>query len=149
MPIGEICTREVVVIEKSTSIQEAAKLMRQYHVGDLVIVEEKAGKRIPIGILTDRDIVIELIAEDVDMNKVTVGDVMSFELLTVREKDGIWETLEFMRSKGVRRTPVVDEQGTLIGIVSVDDLLELFADELSTLAGLIRREQIKESKSRK
>ncbi len=123
--------------------------MRQYHVGDLIVVEYRENYRIPIGILTDRDIVIELIAEAVDLEKVTVGDVMSFELLTVREQDGIWETLQYMRSKGVRRTPVVDSHGALIGIVSADDMLELLADELNALASIIRREQIKESKSRR
>ena len=148
MPIGEICTREVVIVEKSTSIQEAAKLMRQFHVGDLVIVESRDGHQVPIEILTDRDIVIELIAQDVDLEKVTVGDVMSFDLLTIPENQGIWETLDFMRNKGVRRTPVVDKQGALIGIISVDDLLELLADELNILAGLIRREQAHETKAR-
>src|SRR3970282_2174334 len=85
MSIGEICNRETVFTTKESSIRQAAQLMREQHVGDLVVVEEKAGRRTPLGILTDRDLVIEILAKDVDMNTVTVGDVMSNELLTARE----------------------------------------------------------------
>lgn len=149
MPIGEICTREVVVVDKHASIKEAAQLMRRYHVGDIIVVEEKGGKRIPAGILTDRDIVIEIFAEEVDPEKVTVADVMSFELATVREQDGIWETIEFMHSKGVRRLPVLAADGSLAGIVTVDDLLELLSGELNALSGIVKREQVKESQLRR
>ncbi|MDA8093049.1 MAG: CBS domain-containing protein [Betaproteobacteria bacterium] len=150
MPIGEVCTREVVIVEKSASIQDAAHLMRQYHVGDLVVVAPDAEeRRVPVGILTDRDIIVELIAEGVDPAKVVVGDVMSTDLLLVREHDGIWETLQYMRTKGVRRAPVVDAGGGLVGIISADDMLELLADELNALASIIRREQIKENKTRR
>lgn len=149
MPIGEICTREVVVVDKHASIKEAAQLMRRYHVGDIIVVEEKGGKRIPVGILTDRDIVIEIFAEEVDPEKVTVADVMSFELATVREQDGIWETIEFMHSKGVRRLPVLAADGSLAGIVTVDDLLELLSGELNALSGIVKREQVKESQLRR
>ena len=100
MSIGEICNRETVFTTKDSSISQAAQLMREHHVGDLVVVEENAGRRIPVGILTDRDLVIEILAKDVDMNAVTVGDVMSSELLTARESDGLYETLQRMRAKG-------------------------------------------------
>ncbi len=150
MPIGEVCTREVVIVEKIASIQDAAHLMRQYHVGDLVVVApDEEERRIPVGILTDRDIIVELIAEGVDPGKVVVGDVMSTDLLLVREHEGIWETLQYMRTKGVRRAPVVDAGGALVGIISADDMLELLADELNALASIIRREQIKENKARR
>lgn len=149
MPIGEICTREVIVIEKGASIQEAAQIMRQYHVGGLVVVESRNSARVPVGILTDRDIVIEIIAAGVDLGGVTVGDVMSFELATVREQDGIWDTLQYMRAKGVRRVPVVDESGALVGIIAADDLLELLAEELGSLAALVKREQLREASVRK
>src|SRR4030065_513698 len=93
--------------------------LRTHHVGDLVVVEEKAGQRIPVGILTDRDLVIEILAKDVDMNAVTVGDVMSGELLTARASDGLYETLQRMRAKGVRRVPVVNAGGGGGGRVGV------------------------------
>ncbi len=148
MSIGEICNRETVFTTKDSSISQAAQLMREYHVGDLVVVEETAGRRTPIGILTDRDLVIEILAKDVDMNAVTVGDVMSRELMTARENDGLYETLQRMRAKGVRRVPVVDASGALAGIVSADDLLDLLADELTALARLLSREQARERQKR-
>lgn len=148
MPIGEICTREVVIVEKGAAVREAARLMRQYHVGDLVVVEHKGGARIPVGILTDRDIVVEVVAPGVELERLVVGDVMSFDLAAVREKDGIWESLQYMRAKGVRRMPVVDQEGALVGIVAADDLLELLAEELGALAALAKREQLKEAGAR-
>ncbi|WP_020588712.1 CBS domain-containing protein [Desulfobacter curvatus] len=137
MSVGEVCNREVIIIDKDGSIREAAGLMRKYHVGDVVIVEEKNKKRFPVGILTDRDIVLELIALDVDINAVTVGDVMSFELITAREEDDVMETIKRMRHKGVRRIPVVNDQGSLEGILAVDDLIDLLAKQLTDLAGLV------------
>jgi CBS domain-containing protein len=148
MSVGDICNRETVFTTKDNSILLAAQLMREHHVGDLVVVEEKAGRRIPVGILTDRDLVLEILAKDVDMNTVTVGDVMSSELMTARESDGLYETLQRMRAKGVRRVPVVDVSGALAGIVTVDDLLDLLADELTALARLLSREQAREHQKR-
>ncbi len=144
MAIGEICNRDTVFTTRTSSIGDAARLMREHHVGDLVVVEESGGRRIPVGILTDRDLVIEILARDVDMNTVNVGDVMTGELVTARESDGIYETVQRMRAKGVRRMPVVDGNGTLVGILAVDDLLDLLADELTTLARVVSREQARE-----
>lgn len=148
MTIGEICNRETVFATKNSSILEAAQLMREHHVGDLVVVEESSGKRIPIGIVTDRDLVLEILAKDVDDKSVTVGDIMSSDLVTARENDGLYETLQRMRAKGARRMPVVDAKGVLAGIVTADDLLDLLADELTTLARLLSREQAREHKNR-
>jgi CBS domain-containing protein len=148
MPIGEICNREVVFAERKMSVPEAARLMRQYHVGDLVVAEERDGQRVPVGIVTDRDIVVEVVAKDLDPATLTVGDIMSLELVSAREKDGVFETLQLMRFKGVRRIPVLDDRGGLAGIVTVDDLIELFAEELGELAKLISREQAREAKMR-
>lgn len=148
MTIGEICNRDTVFTTRDSSISAAAGLMREHHVGDVVVVEERAGRRIPVGILTDRDLVIEILAKNVDMNSVTVGDVMSGELITAREGDGLYETLQRMRAKGVRRVPVVDAGGALVGIISVDDLLDLLADELTALTRLLSREQARERQKR-
>lgn len=148
MPIGEICNREVVVSFPKESAVEAAKLMRQYHVGDLVIVEEGNGKRVPVGIVTDRDLVVEVMAKEIDPAQFTVGDLMSRELLTAREEDGIFETIQRMRIHGVRRLPVVDKTGALMGIVSIDDLFSLLAEEMTELARLTSREQAVEAQAR-
>lgn len=149
MPIGEICNRAVIFAKKDTSLLEAAQLMRQNHVGDLVIVDEKNGRRVPVGIVTDRDIVIEVIAKELDINALTAGDVMGPGLATARETEGVFETIQLMRLKGVRRMPIIDAHGGLAGIISIDDLIELLAEEMNELAKLISREQVRETKTRK
>jgi len=148
MSIGEICNRDVVVIEKNATIREAARRMRQYHVGDLVVTRDQEGVRVPIGILTDRDIVVEVLGEDVNIDAVSVGDIMSNKLLTARAADGLWDSLQRMRTAGVRRLPVVDGRGALQGIVTVDDLVELLAEELLQVAKVSVREQAAEFAAR-
>jgi len=148
MNVGEICTREVTVMDRAESVRAAVSLMRENHVGDIVVTEIRDGKRVPVGILTDRDVLIEVIAKGVSPDDLAVGDVMSFDLLAVRDEVAELHALEQMRSKGVRRAPVVDADGVLVGIVSIDDLLEVVAEELSHIAALIRREQRQESSTR-
>jgi CBS domain-containing protein len=147
MSVGEICNRDTVVIGKEESIVAAAKLLRQFHVGSVVVVDRDNGIK-PVGILTDRDLVVEILAAELDPNTVSVGDIMSYELTTAREDEGLWDALQRMRAKGVRRMPVVDAQGALIGILSSDDLLELLADELGQLARIIGKEREREQKVR-
>lgn len=149
MSTGEICNREVVVVQPETTVLEAAKLMRQHHVGDLLVVEDRGGMRIPVGIVTDRDLVVEVMAPELSMDAITVGDIMAPELSTVRESAGIFEAIEYMRSKGVRRLPVVSEIGVLAGILTLDDLLELLAEEMLSLSRLVKYEQRKEMASRR
>ena len=148
MPIGEICNREVVVSFPKESAVEAAKLMRQYHVGDLVIVEDRNDKRVPVGIVTDRDLVVEVMAKEIDPSHFTVADLMSRDLLIAREEDGIFETIQRMRLHGVRRLPVVDKSGALMGIISIDDLFTLIAEEMTELTRLTSREQAMEIQAR-
>lgn len=149
MAIGEICNREVVVVQRQENILEAARLMRQHHVGAVVVIEERGGVRMPVGIVTDRDLVVEIIAPEIDQSAFTVGDIMSSELATIRENAGVFETLEYMRAKAVRRMPVVSESGALVGILALDDLLELLAEELLALAKLVRHEQRTEITNRR
>jgi CBS domain-containing protein len=148
MPIGEFCNREVVFATRETSIPEAAQLMREYHVGDLVVVDEVNGKRVPVGIVTDRDIVIEIISQALDINAFSVGDIMSPQLVSVQEKEGVFETIRHMRVKGIRRIPVVNSEGGLEGIVSADDILDLLAEEMAELAKVAPREQAREVKTK-
>lgn len=148
MTVGKFCSREVIVAEKESSVTEIARLMRNHHVGDVVIVEGGEKQARPIGILTDRDIVIELIACDVALDSVTAGDIMSYELVTAGENDSIWDTLQHMRARGIRRLPVVNDGGYLVGILAADDLMELFAEELNLLARIPFREQLVEGATR-
>lgn len=145
MPIGEFCNRDVVFATRKNTISEAAQLMRQYHVGDLVVVDVIDGRRVPVGIVTDRDIVVEIIAKSLNINDFTVGDIMSPQLVSVQESEGVFETIELMRNKGVRRIPVVDREGGLEGIVSADDILDLLAEEMTELAKVSPREQAREA----
>lgn len=150
MGIGEICSRETVFATRDMTVAAAARLMRQHHVGTLVVVEEiKGDRRMPVGIVTDRDAVIEVMATGLDPNVITVSDIMDQELVTARENEGVLETMQIMRHKGVRRLPIVDQEGLLVGIVSIDDLLELLAEELSELTKIVAREQARETSSRR
>jgi len=149
MTVGDICTRNVVVAPKTESIVDAAKRMRSSHVGDLVIVENRNGQHVPIGILTDRDIVIGVVAGDpVHINYLLVGDAMSSDLVTARDRDTIESALEKMREHGVRRLPIVDETGALVGILTIDDVLQHLAAQHRELVALVGREQLHERQYR-
>jgi CBS domain-containing protein len=149
MAIGEICNREVVILGCNESALDAAKLMRQHHVGDVLVVEKHMGRNEPVGIVTDRDLVVEIIAPGLDPSAITVGDIMGTELVTVGENTGVFEAIQYMRAKGVRRLPVVDAHNGLVGILALDDLLELLSEELLAISKLIRLEQQKEARSRR
>ena len=147
MPISEICSREVVIAQRRDSALEAAKLMRQHHVGDVLVVEHNSAN-VPVGIVTDRDLVVEIMASGLNPETIRVEDIMVPGLATVKESAGILEVLQYMRGKGVRRLPVVDDSGSLTGIVTLDDLLELLSEELLELAKLVKHEQKNEAARR-
>lgn len=113
MSVGEVCKREVVFISKDSTVVEAAKLMREHHVGALVVTGFEEGRPRPIGVVTDRDIVVEVIAEDLNAENLLVVDVMNFELATIGEDDGISEAIKIMKGRGVRRIPVINSGGDI------------------------------------
>ena len=141
MRIGGIATLEAVHCKREASVLEAALLMRKHHVGDLIVVDEVAGALSPVGILTDRDIVVSLVAEGLDATIIEAGDIMSPELLAASEDADVHETIERMRFKGVRRMPVINAEGGLIGILTYDDMVEWFAEELAAMVTLVHKEQ--------
>jgi CBS domain-containing protein len=149
MPISECSNIGVVCCGADASIPEVAALMRKHHVGDVVVVEEAAASRVPIGIVTDRDIIMETVALDVDADVFTASDIMTAPLVTVREDDGLIETLRLMRNNKVRRMPVVTGAGTLFGIVTADDIINLLALELSMMTAAIAEQPMKEGRLRK
>lgn len=139
--IGEICRREVVVTTGSASVAAAAQLMHTHHVGSLVVVSGgDGGTRKPVGIITDRDMVMDVMAMDRNPHEVRVEEIMSARLTTARDTDGVHQTLQLMRHKGVRRLPIVNGDGDLIGIVATDDLLRVLSYDIVTLAGIAVRE---------
>jgi CBS domain-containing protein len=148
MQAAELCNRQVVTASRDMSIPEAARLMRDRHVGSLVVTETKEGRVIPVGILTDRDIVVEIVSRDISLNEVTVGDIMTYALLKVAEDENIFDVAQRMRARGVRRVPVVSRLGDLIGIIAADDILELLSEELSLLSRITTREAEQEKTKR-
>lgn len=145
---GDVCMRHVVVVPASLSVDEAARLMRERHVGCLVVVEQGDGGRLPAGILTDRDIVMAVVARDVDPKALRVGDVMSVDVASVHEHDSLYDVLATMRRRGVRRLPVIGAHGVLVGILSQDDVLSAIAGQLQVLASVQGREQRHEAATR-
>jgi CBS domain-containing protein len=149
MHIGEIATVETIYCKRDESVQGAALLMRKHHVGDLIVVDQNDGKeRIPVGIVTDRDIVVSVIALGLDPASLLVGDIMSDDLLTTSEDDDVYATIERMRIRGIRRVPVVNAAGGLAGVVSADDLLEFLADEMGDLSRISSHQQAHEKRAR-
>jgi CBS domain-containing protein len=140
MTAGAYCNREVVIAAPDTSVVEAARLMRNQHVGDLVVVYQENGQNIPVGIVTDRDLVVEVLAQEVAPAEVTLKDLMSTDLLGVREQETLQDTLSLMQTRGVRRVLIVNEQGGLEGILSADDAIEVIAESLDSLVKLVRSE---------
>lgn len=149
MAIKEFCNTDVVICETDATVPAVASLMRTHHVGDVIVIEERDGRRMPLGILTDRDIVLEAVAVGLDVEVFTAGDMMTAPLVTVPLSEGVFETLRAMSRHRVRRIGVVDDQGGLFGIVAADDLINLLANELATLTDAIVEQPVKESRLRK
>lgn len=149
MPINECCSHQTVRCDADATLPEVAALMRRHHVGDVVVVQERDGRQVPLGIVTDRDIVIETMALDLDAKLFTAGDIMMSPPVTVPLSAGFVDTLRLMRAHGIRRLPVVDDSGALAGIVTADDIVRLLSLELSLLTGAIASEQRQERRLRK
>jgi CBS domain-containing protein len=150
MPISECCTCDVVCCESDTPISDVAALMRKHHVGAVVVVVKKeGGKNIPVGIVTDRDIVLETVALQVDPGVFVAGDFMTTPAVTVQDDAGFVATLRLMRKHLMRRAVVVTPDGALSGIVSADDIVKLLSIELSLITGAIIEQPVLERRLRK
>ena len=147
MNIEEICSRIVVVALPATSVHEGARLLREHHVGALVVIDSRQNSR-PLGIVTDRDMVVEVIAMGLDPSKRTLGDLMSGNVVSVNASEGVLESIRLMQSEGVRRVVVVDNAGALVGIVSFNDLVPYIAEALTGLANAIVGAQGREREMR-
>ncbi|HEY2035457.1 MAG TPA: CBS domain-containing protein [Steroidobacteraceae bacterium] len=142
MNAGSVCKRGVITVAPSDDLIAAAHLMREKHVGYLIVSEgATARNRRVVGVLTDRDIVVAVLAQEVDAHALKVGDVMTRDPLLIEEGQSIEAVLCHMREAGVRRVPVVDRSGALTGVLSIDDVLETLAEQLINIAGSIRNEQ--------
>ncbi|GAB3549830.1 CBS domain-containing protein [Noviherbaspirillum agri] len=148
LDIGEICNREVVFATEDMPLKQAAQLMRDQHVGSLVVVREAELGRIVVGMLTDRDIAVVAMARDFDPQTLRVGDIMSAEPATAHESDSMHEVMHLMRQRGVRRIPVTTDKGVLVGIVTLDDLLGIMAEQMQGFVQAIASEARHEARSR-
>jgi CBS domain-containing protein len=148
MDVREVCKPVVVFAYRSMAPNEAARLMREHHVGSLVVVEERDTGKSPIGMLTDRDIAIAVVARDLDPRTLAVSEVMTTDVVSVRDDDSVLDALALMRRRGVRRVPVVTRAGLLVGIVTLDDLLRIVVAQLDDLVGAISGELAAEARER-
>jgi len=131
--LGRICTKPVVTASAQMTVDQAARAMRSKNVGALVVVN--AGR--PVGMLTDRDVAVEVVAKGLDPDTARVGDVMHKKPITIREDLGIFDAARVFAKTGVRRLPVVTKGGVLVGVITVDDLIMLLGNELGHVAGAL------------
>ncbi|HXS90105.1 MAG TPA: CBS domain-containing protein [Steroidobacteraceae bacterium] len=148
MKVGDYCKRAVVAIASSAEAAAAAKLMREEHVGFLIVYREGDALQKPVGVLTDRDLVLGVMARDVDPHAVTVEDVMTRQPLIATDGDELSDMLQAMRLAGIRRVPVVDVRGALAGIMAIDDAIDVVTGLMCDIAGSIKSEQRHEWRTR-
>ena len=144
MNIGELCSRSLVKVSIGEPLSEVARLMQDQHVGAVVVTERRSGLPRVAGILTDRDIVRVQLARAADLTSLSAGEAMTRDPLVVFEQDSIDGTIAHLRARGVRRAPVLKDDGTPVGLISVDDLLTHVAEKLIGLTGVIVQQVRKE-----
>jgi CBS domain-containing protein len=149
MKLKELCVLDVACCHKNMTIAEAARLMRQHHTGDLIVIDESDGEREPLGIVTDRDIVMEVLAKGRDPDRTQVGQVMAVPLVVASGSENVATAIERMRTHGVRRLPIVDDNGAVLGIITLDDLYRVLAEHTAALAAIVSKGQTRESRSRR
>jgi CBS domain-containing protein len=136
MSVGRICVRSVATASADETLRVAGQRMRDHGVGSLVVVD---GKTRPVGVLTDRDLMLRCVAGSDDAATVAVAQAMSTPVVTAPETMPIEDILSRMAASGIRRVPVVDEDGTLVGILALDDVLDLLSEEVTTIGRLLSR----------
>jgi CBS domain-containing protein len=148
--VSDYCNHEPITVKRESGLLDAAGLMREHHVGCVVVAERTpGGGHRPVGILTDRDIVVGVLAQtDRQLHLVRVDEIMTPNPALARETDDLSDTLMTMRAKGIRRMPVVSAAGELVGVLSFDDILDYIRDEVDDLALLVGRERQHERRVR-
>ena len=141
MMLSDLCTLEVASCSPRTSVLEAARIMRQKHTGDLVVVDDGEDEKEPLGIITDRDMVVDVLATGLDPAVTAVGSIIRTPVVLAHDTEDASTALERMRTHGVRRIPVVGNGNRLVGILTVDDLIKLLAADAAALTEIISRQQ--------
>lgn len=146
--VRDVAVRLPVTAQPSETITDCAKRMHAEHVGCLVVVERTDGVEFPVGMLTDRDITIEVVAFGLDPNAMTAGDVMTEKPAVVEDDDDLLDALALMRERGARRLPVAGPDGALAGVIALDNLLEALAEQLDGIIGVLKAQQTRELRTR-
>jgi CBS domain-containing protein len=149
MSISEFCVHNVICASRDTTALEAAGLMRHHHVGDVIVVDQVDGAKKPVGIVTDRDLVVEVMAGGVDPREVKLGELVLRSPVTIDKNASYAETVRLMAVNGVRRIPVVGEGGVLVGIITADDMLRQLTSPLAALSDLVGRARAFEAQTRR
>jgi len=151
MKLKNVCTRDVACCHSQSSIFEAARKMREHHVGNLVVVEDDGDdcNALPVGIITDRDIVVEVVSRNRDPQETTVATVMSTPMVVADESEDVAEAVERMQVHGVRRIVITGAHGALAGIFTLDDLLRLTAEQAAAPLAVMTKEQKREHRDRR
>jgi len=149
MLLKEICTPDVVLCKPDTRVLAAARIMRHKHVGDLIVVEDPEGDQTPLGIVTDRDIVVEVLGKELDPASVTVAEIMHKPAVIASDGEDVSVAIERMKAHGVRRIAVMGERRKLAGILALDDLLRRLAADADALAQIVAHEQGNEHRTRR
>lgn len=149
MKLKELCVLDVACCQRNNTIAEAARLMRQHHTGDLVVTDDSDGTQEPVGVVTDRDIVMEVIAKGRDPDRTRVGEVMGSPVVVALSSEDVASAIERMRTHGVRRLPIVDDSGAVAGILTLDDLYRVLADQAAALTAIVSKGQTREQRGRR
>jgi CBS domain-containing protein len=142
--LDQLYEKNVVCLNSKSTISEAARLMAENHIGDIVITDETDGAVIPVGIVTDRDLVINSIAKDLDPKIVRLSEVMTKRIVTASEDDDLSSLVKLMTDEGISRLPIVDTVGSLKGILSSKRLFQFFAESLCELSSISVQQQSRE-----
>jgi CBS domain-containing protein len=141
MNLKTLGQKYVVTVTTETSLEDTARLMRENHVGDVVVVELKGDRKLPVGILTDRDIVMATIALGAPVKPLAAGDIMTTNIVTVKENESLNNLIDLMKEKGVKRVPIVNQERGIVGIIALDDVMALLSRELAALAEVGKRQK--------
>ena len=137
MDIGNLCSLDPVTAPTSTRVRDIAMLMRRHHVGCVVLTKSPIDRPVPAGMLTDRDIVYAQAERDDDVLALPAAQIMSPDPLVLQSEWSLEQAIERLRARGVRRAPVVDRSGSLVGLLSLDDVIGVLVDDLRGVASLI------------
>ncbi|HTY49014.1 MAG TPA: CBS domain-containing protein [Steroidobacteraceae bacterium] len=140
MNLGNLCRRHFVTAQTGAPVSEVATLMRDEHVGAVIVTDAARDQQRVLGIITDRDIVRAQLSRTADLSRLSAGEVMTHNPLVLSELDSVGSAIADLRARGVRRAPVVAEDGSLVGLLSADDLLVHLARKLGALAGIVERQ---------